>query len=66
MIEAVAEAAVERLLTAVVQSAGDELPHDLRAERIDGGVAIVGPAVRLRALTEARIAGLIQSVVRRR
>ena len=65
MIKTVGERAVERLLAAVVAAAGDELPGDLRVERTGDGVAIVGPAVRVRALTDGRISGLVQNVARR-
>lgn len=65
MIERMARAAVERLLTRLEAAAETELPEDVHAVREGDAIMLVGPAVRLRALTEARIAGFVASVVRR-
>ena len=58
MIETLARAAVDRLLTSVVAAAADELPADVRIEREGDAVALIGPRVKLQALTDARIVGL--------
>lgn len=40
------------------QAAVDELPPDLSAERIEGGVAIAGRGLARRLLTDARLRGI--------
>jgi hypothetical protein len=60
MIEAMARRAVGRLLAGIEAAAGEELPAGVRAEREGDRIVLVGPRVRLRALTEARIIALFR------
>jgi hypothetical protein len=61
MIEAIAKRAVDRFLVGIEAAAADQLPRDVRIEREGDRIALTGPRVRLRALTEARIIGLFRS-----
>ena len=60
-----ARAAVERLLDRIEQAAADELPADVVAERVDGGIRLSGPRLALRWMTDARLRGLALLAARR-
>ncbi len=65
-ITRIADAAVARLLDAIEQAAADELPADIAAERVDGGIRLSGPRLALRRMTDARLRGLALLAARRR
>lgn len=61
-----ARAAVARLLDGIEHAAADELPGDVVAERVDGGIRLSGPRLALRWMTDARLRGLALLAARRK
>lgn len=49
---------MEELTALVEQAAIEELPPDIRVERTNGGVAILGRRLMRRLLSDARLRGL--------